>query len=73
MTKEDYMKLPKEILAELLAAREKQVPVEINKPDTFGSCPYGERCTNPFHDCIGCPGNYGTGGCSITINDSTVI
>lgn len=53
MTKEDYMKLPKERLAELLAEKDNE-PKFI--PYTPPALPcYGGICTNPFHDCIGCP------------------
>ena len=53
MTKEDYMKLPKERLAELLAEKD-NVPMYIpyNPPTLLCN---GSVCTNPFHDCINCP------------------
>jgi hypothetical protein len=55
MTKEDYMKLSKERLAELLVERDSKpvIPISIETycPPCYGSGP----CTNPFHDCINCP------------------
>ena len=53
MTKEDYMQLPKERLAELLAERDKYSIIPQYK-GTF--CPFGGSCTNIFRDCINCPG-----------------
>ena len=63
MTKEDYMCLPKERLAELLVERE----LNSYKWPTFWPT-YIERkpmcyepggfCTNPFHDCVNCPKKY---------------
>ena len=60
MTKEDYMHLPKERLAEMLAERDMAVaPISIPTPVYpvhFDYCPLcGGLCTNPFHDCINCP------------------
>ena len=53
MTKEDYMELSKERLAELLAERDKYSII----PQYGGPfCPFGGRCTNIFRDCINCPG-----------------
>lgn len=60
MTKEDYMHLPKERLAEMLVERDQGI---VNQPNTIdipyqqiNSCPNtGGLCTNPFHDCINCP------------------
>jgi hypothetical protein len=55
MTKEDYMKLSKERLAELLAERDSKpiipIPIGASRPGCYG----GGVCTNPFHDCINCP------------------
>ena len=59
LTKEDYMKLSKERLAELLVERD-------NKPDPFPYIHIPQEdwppcyapngiCTNPQHDCINCP------------------
>lgn len=59
MTKEDYMKLSKERLAELLAERDMQVPMQTCPPQfPVGTpmCPYGGACTNKFRDCVNCPG-----------------
>lgn len=63
MTKEDYMKLSKERLAELLAERDEIRPAPIipqipfNTPTTYPHCPYGGICYNPRRDCVGCPYN----------------
>ena len=53
MTKEDYMRLPKEKLAELLVEKETQrfAYMQIH-PLCYEP---GGTCTNPFHDCINCP------------------
>lgn len=60
LTKEDYMKLDKERLAELLVEKdreEREKPFQIPfVPKEQGTCPYGGNCTNPFHDCVNCPG-----------------
>ena len=32
-------------------------------PNIYGSiCCDGTHCTNPFHDCVGCPNQFGSGG-----------
>lgn len=59
MTKEDYMRLPKARLAELLAERDalqeknpRYVPLQTwQHPCSDPSWP----CTNPQHDCVNCP------------------
>ena len=56
MTKEDYMKLSKERLAELLAERDMYSHPNIPPFDPRPLCGYGGYCNNPFRDCIGCPG-----------------
>lgn len=77
-TKEDYMKLDKERLAELLVERDTEdknrqpfvfpefpatPPVNpVKYPDGTPLCPYGGACTNPFRDCVNCPGVISTGG-----------
>lgn len=70
MTKEDYMKLSKERLAELLVERDNEpkfipytIPTPISQPPCFA--PDG-ICTNPFHDCINCPRTGLTGGFTTT-------
>lgn len=82
MTKDDYMKLSKERLAELLAKRD---ILDLNKPQivqplpqvdptpaTFPLCPYGGACTNRFRDCVGCPGPIYYGGSDrVVITDHT--
>ena len=66
MTKEDYMRLPKERLAELLAERDardtiiKSIPQpSIQIPTYVPDCFHDGPCTNPFHDCINCPRMFG--------------
>ena len=60
MKKEDYMRLPKERLAEMLVERDNQ-PVYIPSfpqyiPYYNMFCPLtGGACTNPHHDCYNCP------------------
>lgn len=69
MNKKDYMRLPKERLAELLA--ERNLRDNISNPNTTPSLgcysPDG-TCMNPFHDCINCPRQWGSGG-TITTNN----
>lgn len=66
MTKEDYMRLPKERLAELLAERdnEPQRLVFPNPNNGYNVPCYAPNgvCANPFHDCIDCPKMFGGGG-----------
>jgi len=59
MKKEDYMKLSKERLAELLEERDNQQNVQ---PTYVPTIPYelpcwhkDGVCTNPYRDCINCP------------------
>ena len=84
MTKEDYMKLSKERLAELLAERDSHSPfVMPNIPfipndyipnDPRPLCGYGGYCTNKFRDCVGCPGvYYPTGTRTITTISNTEL
>ena len=75
MTKEDYMRLPKERLAELLVEMEEKFlqPITIPNMPAIPTTPHGwicdvTHCTNPFHDCINCPIKT-TGG--ITSTNST--
>lgn len=80
MKKEDYMKLSKERLAELLAERDNAPSVIPNiQPAPIMIQPYhplcyepGGVCTNPQMDCINCPkhggGYYSTFGTSTCIN-----
>lgn len=60
LTKEDYMKLPKERLAELLVERDNQLPIVHTPFSQIVPCyaPDG-ICTNPLRDCINCPKTYG--------------
>ena len=59
LTKQDYMRLPKERLAELLVEIESQ-KIELQKielplsPSSVWGCD-GIHCTNPQMDCINCP------------------
>lgn len=62
MKKEDYMRLPKERLAELLVEMEEKFsqPIVIPNMPTMPTTPSGwmcdgTHCTNPHHDCINCP------------------
>jgi len=77
MTKEDYMKLSKERLAELLA--KKDAEDEFNRGIYRGYAPsvptityqppcYSKDgiCTNPFRDCINCPRQFGGGNYTTT-------
>ena len=60
LTKEDYMKLPKERLAELLVEKDKQLPIIVppfSSKITPCYAPDG-ICTNPQRDCINCPKTY---------------
>lgn len=69
MNKEDYMKLSKERLAELLAERDLERPQRDNTypplviPMTYEPPCYAPNgiCTNPQHDCINCPKLWGGG------------
>ena len=62
MTKQDYMRLSKERLAELLAERDAQQPIpNPTLPVSSWGCD-GTHCINPFHDCINCPTRFSTGG-----------
>lgn len=66
MTKEDYMRMPKERLAELLAERDNE-PYRLVFPNPNNGyitpcyAPNGV-CNNPFHDCINCPRMFGGRG-----------
>lgn len=68
MTKEDYMKLSKERLAELLEERDiedkkKEVHViPISTPDYVPCYAPNGICTNPQRDCVNCPKLSSTGG-----------
>lgn len=59
MNKEDYMRLPKERLAELLVERDAKGKISpcppIAVPTWSPDCFHGGPCTNPHHDCINCP------------------
>lgn len=59
MNKEDYMRLPKERLAELLAEKDAEKKISpwfpIVTPTQNPDCFHGGPCTNPHHDCINCP------------------
>lgn len=58
MTKEDYMKLSKERLAELLVERDNKPYIISSQPNkTFfpHCCGPNGVCTNPLKDCINCP------------------
>ena len=66
LTKKDYMRMPKERLAELLVERDEKAfmpPFWPDKPMRFIPCyePNG-ICTNPHHDCFNCPRLYSSSG-----------
>lgn len=54
LTKEDYMQLPKERLAELLAERDLPV-IHLPFSQTLPCYAPDGICTNPQRDCINCP------------------
>ena len=67
MKKEDYMKLSKERLAELLEEKDKESryvpsypPIIVSNPNPPCYAPDG-ICTNPQHDCVNCPRTGGGG------------
>ena len=58
LTKKDYMRLPKERLAELLVEMDSHPiePIQIpEKPNNIMGWCDGTHCTNPHMDCINCP------------------
>lgn len=62
MTIEDYMQLPKERLAELLASMESIEEYYKTEPGTYSvvisPCHvFGGYCTNPDNKCTNCPKN----------------
>ena len=72
LTKEDYMKLPKERLAELLAERENSYPTVVPTTPNLLPCHMpGGVCTNPFHDCVNCHRPWGDMG-TITTTNTTI-
>ena len=82
MTKDDYMKLPKERLAELLAEWDIfdksmkrdggfEIPYTPHFPPGTPLCPYGGACVNKFRDCINCPGVIYDGSVKINTTTST--
>ena len=73
MTKEDYMKLSKERLAELLAERDSNIRiVPMNVPPWHPTCFEGGPCTNPFHDCINCPRHFSSSGTYTTTTSISI-
>jgi hypothetical protein len=73
MRKEDYLKLSKERLAELLAERDlaDQLASYGPYPETWHVPCYAPNgiCTNPYKDCINCPKDWNR--LVITCSDST--
>ena len=55
MTKEDYMHLPKERLAELLVEKDNQPRISPAISNNWWCSLNDRMCTNPFHDCFNCP------------------
>lgn len=72
LTKEDYMKLSKERLAELLVEMDSHPIEPITIPTIPTTSPRGwcdgSVCTNPFRDCINCPGYINTRETMTTFN-----
>ena len=72
LTKEDYMRLPKERLAELLVEMDSHPimpPIWPDKPPQFPPCyALDGICTNPQMDCINCPKRGSSSGRLTTIN-----
>lgn len=75
LTKDDLMKLSKERLCELLleecSKRDAQKPFEF---PSFGryDCYHGGPCTNPYHDCIGCPRVFSGNGTTISTDGTNL-
>ena len=72
MTKEDYMRLPKERLAELLAKKDwleehRFAPYTVPYVQCYDK---NGTCANPFRDCINCPRQFGSEGNFTTTNIS---
>jgi len=67
MTKDDYMKLSKERIAELLAERDAIPLVSLHTWQNPCANP-NYPCSNPYHDCINCPRVY-SGGHYTTTTD----
>ena len=62
MEKEYYMRLDKELLAELLAERDKEENTDFPLNLKTGKlCKGWEDCTNPQMDCLNCPLRYPNG------------
>lgn len=70
MTREDYMKLPKKRLAELLVERDLPV-THVPFIQTLPCYTPDGICTNPLRDCINCP-KRGTNIDVITTTNSTI-
>lgn len=83
-TKEDYMCLTKERLAELCVEKDKEIlerdmqkyTPEL-KPFDFPSlgspdCYHDGPCTNPFHDCIDCPRVFFGNGTTISTDGTNL-
>jgi len=76
MTKEDYMHLPKERLAELLVERDEQdrnktiIPYQPALEGQYNPPCYAPDgiCVNPQRDCINCPKTHFVGGYTTTTN-----
>jgi len=74
MTVDDYMKLSKRRLAELLAERDARdlLTRQVLVPEPFNGQSYPPCfakdgiCTNPFMDCINCPKRWTTDGYGYT-------
>ena len=76
MTKEDYMKLSKEKLAELLVERDREPAITMPYTPRLQCYEPDGVCTNPQMDCINCPRRnmMGNGHWTVTtINDTKDI
>lgn len=84
-TKEDYMCLSKERLAELCVEKDKEIlerdmqkytpelkPFEFPSLDR-NDCFHGGPCTNPFHDCINCPRQFSGDGTTISTTQDNLL
>lgn len=71
-TKEDYMRLPKKRLAEMLVERDNPMQITYIPYNHVVPCYASDGiCTNPQRDCINCPkiGNFGG---IVTTTDTTI-
>ena len=76
LTKDDLMKLSKERLCELLLeewSKKENTLVPFDFPSLgVADCYHGGKCTNPFHDCVGCPRQFSGNGTTITTDGTNL-